>query len=126
MDFISKQQNEFGFINQLTNRIKHKFPDYSVDYEMIFDRLRPDIYINKHNNEQNIIIEIKKFRTENYSSLPFSTIIQLEDYKKHFDDHRIILITFVKINKLMEHKLKELNIEVIINPNTFTEITEKI
>ncbi|WP_369013474.1 hypothetical protein [Flavobacterium anhuiense] len=126
MDFISKQQNEFEFINQLTNRIKHKFPDYSVDYEMIFDRLRPDIYINKHNNEQNIIIEIKKFRTENYSSLPFSTIIQLEDYKKHFDDHRIILITFVKINKLMEHKLKELNIEVIINPNTFTEITEKI
>lgn len=126
MDFISKHQNEFEFINELTNHIKNKFPEYSVDYEMIFDRFRPDIYIKKHSREQNIVIEIKKIRNENYSSLPFSTIIQLEEYKRYFEGDRIILITFPKINKLMEDKLKQLNIEVIINPNTFQEIIDKI
>ena len=68
------------------------------------------------------MIELKY--ANNYSSLPFSTLTQLEDYKRNIPNSKFILISFSDINELMREKLKELDIKALVNPDIDTVINE--
>jgi len=104
--------NELEYIKKLYDEIIAAFPEYRVYTEKKYDSLRPDISIENENF--NIIIEVKNAR--NYSSLPFSTLMQLEDYK-NIPNSNVILISLSEVNKLMEDKLKEMDIKTFIKPN---------
>lgn len=109
----SKNINELEYIQNLISEITLAFPNYNVYAEKKYGKFRPDISIE--NVDSNIIIEIKNSR--NYSSLPFSTIIQLEDYKLNIPNSEIILISLSDINELMKEKLNEMEIKTFIKPD---------
>ena len=117
-----KSYDEFTFISELSEKIERQFPNCILHKEYKIGRFRTDIYIE--NSQQNIVIEVKMLK--NYSSLPLSTLSQLEDYKISFKNAKIVLITFSFINYIMLEKLRVMNILIINNPRSFEEIINKI
>lgn len=117
-----KSYDEFTFISELSEKIERQFPNYILHKEYKVGRFRTDIYLE--NIQRNILIEVKMLK--NYSSLPFSTLIQLEDYKLSFKNTQIVLISFSFINNMMLEKLRLMNVLIINNPKTFEEIINKI
>lgn len=113
-----KNFDEFTFIRELIEKIVNIYPNYNVFQEKRYGKLIPDISIERTNDT--IIIEVKN--AKNYSSLPFSTLIQLEDFKNNIPDSRVVLISFSNINELMKEKLNEMNIKAFINPDYDTII----
>lgn len=117
-----EKYDELTFVRELSQKIKNQYPNCILKQEHKVGRLRPDLYID--NGFENFVIEVKMHR--NYSSMPFSTLIQLEDYKNSFLNAQIILISFSHINTMMLKKMKEMNILNINNPTSFEEIISKI
>jgi len=114
--------DELNFVRELSQKIKNLYPNYILKQEYKIGRYRPDLYIE--NGLKNFVIEVKMHK--NYSSLPFSTLIQLEDYKNSFLNAQIILISFSHINIMMSNKMREMDILNINNPSSFDEIINKI
>jgi hypothetical protein len=71
-----KYFNEHTFINELYSRIVTAFPQNVIERDSRFEGYSADIAIKK-NNGQNIIIEVRN--ASSYSSLPFSTLVQLQN-----------------------------------------------
>lgn len=113
-----KNFDEFTFVHELVNKISQTYPAYRVYLEKRFGNLTPDITIDRPNGT--VIIEVKN--AKHYSTLPFSTLRQLENYRNSIPDSKIFLISFSKINELMKQKLRELQIESFINPDFETII----
>jgi hypothetical protein len=115
-----KKFDEFTFVRELTEKLLQAYPNYKIYAEKRYGRFIPDISIDRTSDK--IIIEVKNAR--NYSTLPFSTLTQLEDYKNNIPDSKVILISFSNINDLMKEKLKELDIKTYINPDYETIIND--
>lgn len=113
-----KNFDEFTFVRELTEKLLQAYPNYKVYVEKRYGRFIPDISIDR--TKDKIIIEVKNAR--NYSTLPFSTLTQLEDYKNNIPECKLILISFSNINELMQQKLNELDIHSFINPDFDTII----
>ena len=115
-----KNFDEFTFVLELNEKLLQAYPNYKIYAEKRYGSFIPDISIDRTRDK--IIIEVKNAR--NYSTLPFSTLKQLEDYKNNIPDSKIILISFSNINDLMKEKLKELDIKTYINPDYETIIND--
>lgn len=115
-----KNFNEFTYLKELADKISSELPQERVESEKRYGRLTPDLTIRS--GDKTILIELKY--ANNYSSLPFSTLTQLEDYKRNIPNSKFILISFSDINELMREKLKELDIKALVNPDIDTVINE--
>lgn len=115
---MEKLYDELEYIDKLYREILKEFPDRQVYKEKKYNQYRPDISIEKYNKK--ILIEIKD--SKNYSSLPFSIIMQLQDYKTNIPNSEIILISLSSINSLLNNTLNELGIKAFIKPEFITII----
>ena len=115
-----KNFTEFTYLKELADKISNEFPQEQVESEKRYGRLIPDLSVKS--GDKTILIEVKY--TRNYRSLPFSTLTQLEDYKRNIPNSELILISFSNINELMREKLKELDIITLVNPDIDTVINE--
>ncbi|MEO4005014.1 hypothetical protein [Flavobacterium sp. CAU 1735] len=110
--------NEFDYIQKLYRKIISEFPDYNVFIEKKYDKYRPDISIEFKNKV--LLFEVKNSRS--YSSLPFSTILQLEDYKTNIPNSEVVLISLSSINEILQQKLNDIEIQTLVKPQFETII----
>jgi hypothetical protein len=115
------ENNENKFIDKLKEKLNIVYPNYKVYVNKKFGRLTPDMTIDRKNDK--VIIEVKDAKS--YSSLPFSTLLTLEDFKSNIPDHKLILVSFSNINDLMKSKLDELGIKTYIKPD-FENLVEEL